>query len=286
MGKGSTFNFTIPVKTSPSEQKPFLADNFKGFKCKRVLIVEDNQTLRRTLGRQVLAWGIIPMIAETTQEAVRPIQMDGDFDAIIIDVSKGDAAAILAEKRDQWEQLPFIAFTRLGQKVPPDLFQAILTKPLKPAKLFHALQAILEKGEVSKPADIPEMEKRYGPLRILLVEDNASNQKVTLQMLKKLGHRADAVINGQEVLEALEPQPYDLIFMDVKMPVMTGIEAAKKIRERWPENGPKIIAVTAYALHGDREKCLAAGIDDYIPKPVQKEDLVEVLERYSIKKIA
>jgi CheY-like chemotaxis protein len=88
------------------------------------------------------------------------------------------------------------------------------------------------------------------------------------------------VVNGQEVVEALERQPYDIIFMDVKMPIMNGIQAAMEIRKRWPENGPKIIAVTAYALHGDKEKCLAAGMDDYIPKPVQKEDLAGVLNKY------
>ncbi len=225
------------------------------------------------------------MIAETTPEAMGLMQRDRDFDAVIADVSKDDAAAILAEKRDQWKHLPFIAFTYLGQKVPPDLFQAVLTKPFKPAKLFHALRDILAKSEVSEPVRIPEIENSYGSLRILLAEDNASNQKVTLQMLNKLGYRADAVVNGQEVLEALERQPYDLIFMDVKMPVMTGVEAAKKIRERWPENGPKIVAITAYALHGDREKCLAAGMDGYISKPVQREDLVEVLERYGIKRM-
>lgn len=116
-------------------------------------------------------------------------------------------------------------------------------------------------------------------MRILLAEDNSSNRKVTLKMLGKLGYRADAVVNGQEMLEALERQPYDLIFMDVKMPVMGGIEATRAIRERWPNNGPKIIAVTAYALHGDREKCLAAGMDDYIAKPVESCELQKILSK-------
>ena len=98
---------------------------------------------------------------------------------------------------------------------------------------------------------------------------------------KRAWTRADAVANGQEVLEALERQPYDIIFMDVKMPLMNGIEAARKIRERWPENGPKIIAVTAYALHGDKEKCLEAGMDGYIAKPIQKEDLAQALKEIS-----
>ncbi|HSD57231.1 MAG TPA: PAS domain S-box protein, partial [Methanotrichaceae archaeon] len=127
---------------------------------------------------------------------------------------------------------------------------------------------------------IPMMLAEKQPLAILIAEDIPSNQKVLLEMLKRMGYRADAVADGKEVLQALEMRPYDLVLMDVKMPLMNGIEAARKIRERWPENGPKIIAVTAYALHGDKEKCLAAGMDGYIPKPVQKGDLAKVLEKY------
>jgi PAS domain S-box-containing protein len=274
-GIGSTFQFTVPAETAPCENKPFLAGNFRN---KRVLIVEGNQILRRILGRQVYAWGILPVIASSIQEAVDLLQRDSDFHAVIIDTGKDDAVSIIAERRNRWKQLPSIALIAPGQRVPPNLFQAVLVKPLKPAKLFQTFQDVLEKRDVSEPIEMPEAEKSYGLLSILLAEDDLSNQEVTLEMLKKLGYRADAVVNGQEVLEALERQPYDIIFMDVKMPVMSGTEAARKIRERWPENGPKIIAVTAYAMHGDKEKCLAAGMDGYIPKPVRKEDLAKVLE--------
>jgi PAS domain S-box-containing protein len=275
LGKGSTFHFTTPAETAPSDYKPFLTDNIKG---KRVLIVEGNQTLRRILGRQMLSWGITPMIASNVREAAEMLKRDNSFDAVVIDVSEGNVLSAITKERYRWKYLPFIALATLGHEVPQDLFQAVLTKPFKPDKLFRALQDVLEKRDASEPIEISETEKNYGPLRILLAEDNISNQKVTLEMLKKLGYRADAVVNGQEVLEALERQPYDIIFMDVKMPIMNGIEAARKIRERWPESGPKIIAVTAYALAGDKEKCLAAGMDGYIPKPVQKEDLAKVLE--------
>jgi PAS domain S-box-containing protein len=275
VGIGSTFQFTVPAETAPCKNKPFLAGNFRN---KNVLVVERNQTLRRILGRQVHAWGIVPMIASSIQEAVDQLQRDNDFHAVIIDTSKDDIVPIIAERLNRCKQLPFIALIAPGQKVPPNLFQAVLVKPLKPAKLFSALQDALEKRDASEPIETPETEKCQGPLRILLAEDSLSNQKVTLEMMKKLGYRADAVVNGQEVLEALERQPYDIIFMDVKMPVMNGIEATRKIRERWPKSGPKIIAVTAYALASDKEKCLSAGMDGCIPKPVQKEDLAKVLE--------
>jgi signal transduction histidine kinase len=119
------------------------------------------------------------------------------------------------------------------------------------------------------------------PLRVLVAEDNPSNQKVLMLMLKRMGYRPDAVADGREVLQALERQPYDLVLMDVKMPEMDGITAAQVIRRLWPNSSPKIVAITAYALEGDREKCLEAGMDDYISKPVQKKDLEATLMKYS-----
>ncbi|NPV63892.1 MAG: response regulator [Methanotrichaceae archaeon] len=113
--------------------------------------------------------------------------------------------------------------------------------------------------------------------RVLLVEDDAANRKVTLLILRHLGYDADVVSNGQEALQALERQHYDVILMDVKMPVMNGLDAARAIRERWPENGPKIVALTACAMAGDEKRCLDAGMDAYLSKPVQMNDLAEML---------
>ncbi|MGD0951970.1 MAG: PAS domain S-box protein [Methanotrichaceae archaeon] len=118
------------------------------------------------------------------------------------------------------------------------------------------------------------------PMRILVAEDNPSNQRVLVEMLKRLGYRADAVADGREVIQALERQDYDLVLMDIKMPEMDGITATQVIRKLQPENGPKIIAITAFTLGGDREKCLEAGMDDYIAKPVQIGELVEVLKKF------
>jgi signal transduction histidine kinase len=117
------------------------------------------------------------------------------------------------------------------------------------------------------------------PMRILVAEDNPSNQRVLVEMLKKLGYRADAVADGREVVQALERQDYDLVLMDIKMPEMDGITATQVIRKLRPEKGPKIVAITAFALEGDREKCLEAGMDDYIAKPVQMRELAEVLKK-------
>jgi CheY-like chemotaxis protein len=120
------------------------------------------------------------------------------------------------------------------------------------------------------------------PLRVLLAEDNVVNQRVALRMLEKLGYRADLAANGIEVLEALVRQPYHVVLMDVHMPEMDGLEATREICRQWPERRPRIIAMTANAMQGDREECIAAGMDDYISKPVQRADLKAALERAGI----
>jgi CheY-like chemotaxis protein len=119
-------------------------------------------------------------------------------------------------------------------------------------------------------------------MHILLAEDNVSSQKVVCQMIKRLGCTVDVAANGIEALQALERQFYDLVLMDLRMPEMDGLEATRIIRQIWPDNGPKIIAITAYALRGDREMCLDAGMDDYISKPVRIEELAEVLRKYRL----
>jgi CheY-like chemotaxis protein len=120
-----------------------------------------------------------------------------------------------------------------------------------------------------------------GFLRLLLAEDNPVNQKVALMMLKKLGIKADVVSSGLEVLDALEQKHYDIVLMDVQMPDMDGLEATRNIRNRWPTGMPRIIAMTAHCLDGDRERCLDAGMDGYIAKPVRMEELMNALCRYS-----
>jgi len=129
---------------------------------------------------------------------------------------------------------------------------------------------------VSADADMGER----APLRILLAEDNAVNQKLALRLLAQLGYRADVAGNGLEVIAALERQPYDIVLMDVQMPELDGLEATRRIRAQWtPPRGPRIIAMTANAMQGDREECLAAGMDDYISKPIRVHDLLSALQR-------
>jgi CheY-like chemotaxis protein len=167
---------------------------------------------------------------------------------------------------------------------PAGLFAACLVKPVRPSALFDAIMGIYaaQPQPVAQPQAIrsvldPEMASRH-PLRILLAEDNAVNQKLALRLLSQMGYRADVAANGIEAIQAVERQPYDVVLMDVQMPEMDGLEATRQICARWqPANRPHIIAMTANAMQGDREMCLEAGMDDYLSKPIRVEELVTAL---------
>jgi CheY-like chemotaxis protein len=180
--------------------------------------------------------------------------------------------------------------TSLGRselKEDMDLFEAFLTKPIKPSSLFDALVSIFtgqpvrvrageDRGQVSFDAT---MGKRH-PLRLLLAEDNATNQKLALRLLGRMGYDADVAANGLEVVDALRRQVYDVVLMDVQMPEMDGLEATRTLRRDLPPGRqPRVIAMTANAMQGDREACLAAGMNDYVSKPIRIEDLVKALDR-------
>jgi CheY-like chemotaxis protein len=158
-----------------------------------------------------------------------------------------------------------------------------LTKPVRASQFYNALVSVLiEQTEEPTAPEAAAGEARPQPssLRILLAEDNAVNQKVALRILDKLGYNADVAANGREALEALERQRYDVVLMDVQMPEMDGIEASRRISERWPaESRPRVIAMTANAMLEDRDACFAAGMDDYLAKPVRPEELANALSR-------
>jgi CheY-like chemotaxis protein len=167
-------------------------------------------------------------------------------------------------------------------------FAAYLNKPIKQSALYNTLVQIFAEQAPHTPERETGDELQFDtelaerlPLRILVAEDNAINQKLALQMLRKMGYRADVAGNGAEVLQALERQPYDVVLMDVQMPEIDGLEATRRINQQWtPEQRPRIIAMTANAMLGDREACLAAGMDDYISKPIRGRELQIALERW------
>lgn len=280
--KGSTFHFTILAETvcSPlpayrQRDQPILAE-------KKVLVVDGNETNLEIIKQATRLWSMRPKIASTSEEAL-DLARYLDFDVAILGTGEPglNPLSMAAEIEEFQDSLPLIALTSFGQKTLDNTnrFARHLTKPVKPAQLYQALMDVFDRKKVPLEAVPSSDVDCQCSLRILLAEDNAINQKVALRMLKRIGYRADLAANGQEVLQALERLPYDVILMDVQMPEMDGFEATRKIRRMHLSKQPKIIAVTAYALDGDREKCLESGMDDYISKPVQIRELSEALKR-------
>jgi len=198
------------------------------------------------------------------REALKWIQRGDPFDVAIIDmqIPEMNGVTLAQEIRSQNPTLPLILFSSLGRReIGPDssIFAAQITKPLKPSQLFDALMTVLaeqpitvrQSDDASMGRIDPDMGRRF-PLRILLAEDNAVNQKVALRLLERMGYRADVAGNGLEAIEALERQPYDVVLMDVQMPEMDGLEASRRIKQNWPPGArPRIIAMTANAMQGD-----------------------------------
>jgi PAS domain S-box-containing protein len=299
LGVGSTFHFTLLAETAPARWRPYLESSQPHLAGKRLLIVDDNETNRSILTLQAQAWGMLPYAYATGQEALAQVQAGVPFDVAILDMQMPDMdGLILAEqiRRSRNAQvLPLVMLTSLGRReidTQAVEFAALLHKPIKPSQLYNVLVSIFAEAEQARPVLKPTgaaggqfdagLSQRL-PLRILLAEDNTVNQKLALRLLERMGYRADVVANGLEVLEALQRQRYDVILMDVQMPDMDGLEASRAIHEGGPaEQRPRIIAMTANAMQGDREECLAAGMDDYLTKPIQIKALQEALERVGL----
>ncbi|GAB4380512.1 MAG: hypothetical protein Kow00121_36920 [Elainellaceae cyanobacterium] len=287
-GKGSTFFLTIQVPVAQS----FPESNFNlvQLRGKQVLLVVGNATNCRIMGSQLRSWGMVVEIVDSGQAALDLINQEQHFDLAILDMQMldmdGVTLARLIRARLPQPQLPLVMLTTIkwiDNKANLIDFAAYLYKPVKRALLYEALtkaltgQAQVQTQSSLGQAVIPQLAEQY-PLRILLAEDNDVNQKVALHILRRMGYCADVAANGLEVINALLYQPYDLILMDVQMPDMDGLQAARYICQHYSRHRrPYIIAMTANAMQGDREKCINAGMDDYISKPVQICELIQAL---------
>jgi signal transduction histidine kinase/HPt (histidine-containing phosphotransfer) domain-containing protein len=294
-GHGSTFHFTILAQGAAASSPPAWQSAQPQLTGKHVLIAEDGVSIARILRHRLEQWGVKVETAASAKEALAVLEKDKSFDASIIDLQLPDADGFkLARdirKLNTGRFLPllFLSATRLRN----DDFRAadldvsqFVHKPVRPAQLLEALCRALsvQVQRDKKSAFTPGLDSDFArrlPLRVLLADDNPINQKVGVSVLTKLGYQADLACNGLEVLKALEQKPYDVLFLDVQMPEMDGLECAKQICQRWTrDRRPIVIAMTGNALMGDREKCLAAGMDDYISKPVRVADLQATLERW------
>jgi PAS domain S-box-containing protein len=293
VGKGSTFQFEVQLQRARGslERRVPLPSDLRGV---RVLVVDDNATNRRVLEETLRNWGAAPTCVDSGTGALRELSeaagQQQPFAAVLLDAMMPEmdgfevAARIAADPAIAG--VPILLLTSAdGQGDAARSRQlgiaAYLVKPVKATELNLALAAALPSSAVPVVYAAPAVAPAPGGprLRILLAEDNPVNHRVAIRLLEKAGHAVTLANHGREAVEALEGAEFDLILMDVQMPEMDGFEATRVIREREADTGRHmpIVAMTAHAMKGDRERCLAAGMDDYLAKPVQRSELERVL---------
>jgi signal transduction histidine kinase/CheY-like chemotaxis protein/HPt (histidine-containing phosphotransfer) domain-containing protein len=286
-GEGSTFTATAVVRVSGERPAAASAADLTG---RSVLVVDDNATNRRVLRAQLTGWGMACTGAASAQEALALLAGGARFDVALLDMRMPDIDG--ADLAERLRALPATATTPLvllssvnwhTERDRIGSFAAVLTKPARATALHAVLSRVLPGPGGPRPAPaadvlLPAPVPAARALRVLVAEDNQVNQTVATMMLAKLGYRADVAANGVEVLHAVGRIRYDVILMDVQMPVLDGLDATRRIRaEVTADRQPYIIALTANALTGDRAACEAAGMDDYLTKPVRPADLATAL---------
>jgi CheY-like chemotaxis protein len=283
-GSGSTFFFSVTLKASEAPVPDHQSPKSSLLGSHTALIVDDNSTNRRILEIQLKIWGMKTTSASSGAEGLRKMA-EQSFDVVLIDFQMPEMDGVtLARKIRQRTQTPLILLSSSDEIIAGEdanLFQIQISKPIRHSSLFHALLKIIG-AEPRQPLKIAEknfdstMATKH-PLRILLAEDNSVNQKVGLLMLSRLGYTADLVADGQVALTAVEKTQYDLILMDIQMPNMDGIDAARLIRKKLGAKCPSIFALTAEALEGDKQRFLGLGFDGYLSKPLLTHTLQDTL---------
>jgi CheY-like chemotaxis protein/nitrogen-specific signal transduction histidine kinase len=304
-GTGSTFQFTLPFHSAQQHETSILDRKQPQLAGLNLLIVDDNPTNCRILSLQASKWGIVPRTAANGDQALAWLRAGETFDLAVLDMQMpGMNGLTLAQEIRQLSagtNLPLVLLTSMGVRTDSPEFVAAgfatcLTKPVKPAQLFESLVRVVSGlRPAPKPTPTnnkldPKLSSRM-PLRVLLCDDNLINQKVATRLLGQMGYTAKVAANGLEALKAMDEDVFDLIFMDVMMPEMDGLEATRQIRSRQQDRATYpnyksplvIVAMTASAMPGDKDKCLAAGMDDYLAKPVRPEEVRAVLERWGEK---
>ncbi|MBL4675594.1 MAG: response regulator, partial [Mucilaginibacter sp.] len=288
-GAGTTFTFDISVLAGQKTERTYINMNTDGLRSRPILIVDDNATNREILTTQLKQWQFDPISAGSGEEALNIVEQNEKIALVITDMDMPvmDGEQLAEKIRSKRPGLPLILLSSVGyeQLKGRELFDIILSKPVKHALLEKYIIEQLKKEDtipqVAPPVPLSisaDMVKTY-PLDILIAEDNAVNQMVILQILRKMGYLPDLTANGHEVLDAVSRKKYDLVLMDIQMPEMDGLEATRLIRAHATDQ-PVIVAMTANALIEDREACMLAGMDDYLSKPMKLAELVAVIEKW------
>lgn len=287
-GEGSTFSFSIKTEKSKNPVNPALICNLEHLKGMRVLIVDDNKTNLTILQSQLKNWELQPVTASYASEALDLLAADGSFKLIITDMEMPimDGVGLARAVRAKYPEIPMIMLSSIGDEAKnkyPGLFSSVLVKPAKLQLLCQSIVGAFAKTENAMNAGggkslfSVDFAKEY-PLSILVAEDNIMNQKLIERVLNKLGYQPHMAQNGREALEKLKQNRYDVILMDIQMPEMDGLESTGCIRKLSGKQ-PYIVAMTANAMSEDREICIKAGMDEYLPKPMKLEDLVNILKK-------
>ena len=287
-GQGCSFIFSI-LATSPLEAAPdFLVNKMVGFEGKQILIVDDNAANNAILNNQLEQWKLLPVVATSGNHALE-ILSQISVDLVITDLSMPgmDGIQLSQSIKSQYPKIPIILLNTVNDerhKQHAGIFSAVINKPVKQQDLFDTILNELrhkDKSENGASNGTPDNFSEKYPLHILVAEDNPVNQKWIKKILSKIGYECVIAENGKVVLEIVDHEHFDLIFMDVQMPEMDGLEASRMIRVCL-ETQPVIIAMTANVMQGDREECIQSGMNDYISKPVELNVLLKILEKWAI----
>ncbi len=289
-GRGSTFRVALVFPEGPPPRDRGGVPGVERLAGQRVLLVDDGPGSRETLAETLAGWGMLPRATASAREALAWVEGGEPFEIGLLDEEMsavdGRRLAEAIRRHREADTLPLVLVTSRGRRAGGSRgpFQAVVARPVRPRALASVLAGIRDDSVSRKRrrSPSPALPKDLGathPLRILLAEDNAVNQKVALSCLARMGYRADVATNGLEALEAVRREAYDVVLMDVQMPEMDGLEATRRIRALHPEQGPWVVALTASAMTGDAERCAAAGMNDYLSKPVRIDELAAALRR-------
>ncbi len=289
LGAGTMFRFSIKAGVSHHSTRMYVHQNVAQLEGKKILVIDDNAASRAILNNQLSTWKMIPLIASSGKQGLDMMARNNDIELVLVDMQMPEMNGVefTKEIRQRGKDLPVILLSSVGddRELHANLFSSVLTKPVRQNTLYkHVLDQISNskiRPLVPTPENVDDLSHTASrlPLKILIVEDNPVNYRLTERVLAKLGYSCSVALNGQYAIDMTAAHHYDVVFMDVQMPVIDGLEATRLIRAREGAQ-PIIIAMTANAMQGDREACMKAGMDDYISKPIKFDGLLTLLTKW------